>query len=1000
LGLAAVYMGFLSVGFIFHFLPPILPVVIRDLGISHGQAGLLMSLFALPGILLSLPGGWLVDRYGERLVGSLGLIVMGTGTVLLGLAPRFSLILLARALSGVGAMVGVVALQRLVIRLFAGRGLGLPVGISGSAIPVGIIIILNTAGPVAEAAGWRLVALRAGSVTMAIGLVFAAITWLITRGRALGRRPGQDERTLAARGGSFTPIWIAGAVWFCANGAMTAFMTFAPDHFQGLGFSVSARGLFTSIPMWTSAALGMVTGWFTDRHGGRAAFMTVGMALMGAALVILPTAMLPPSVIGLVLGLSLAAVVTPTIALPGALLPSSHIGRGYGILATCANLGIFIVPPLAGWSRDVSGGYVWPFMIMGVVAFFGVVAANILRRGRFMPGLSRQALMLVILLLLVGCGSQDRYELVAPPAPVADEVDTGRIIDLMVLLPGSVNGLQVADAWTPDDIVVGGGSGRLLRVQGDLCTALRLPIADHLVGALCRPDGSLLVATHANGLWRWAAGVWQKQAPLPTPTLNLLTEDHLGRPFVQSDDGQDTLYRLESGVWQPVVTTVRGRVVTVWAHPDQGTWLATITHNILHLTEHGAVWTDSLAFTHEFGPLELVGDGTGNMACTNRQGELWLRTGGTWSRHDSAEMGGVSGLFWLGGHLFGSRNWDKLVAWENGVWRLVQDDAFSHGPFAVIPADGGALLIRRDGSGYLFDGRDVTSISPSVNGLRGLAELDGVLMVQAFSGDVFRIEDSATGVWRRMGRTKGRPASLVRNTLAIDDRGDLVAVTGIGLEEWNGTDFSLLFRNNEINRLQAMPDGEILFATVVGDVGSLRGGIVNVSRFTGYGGHGIKGLWRSAPGVLAVLVPGGLYRQVSGEPFELQWSAVGWAPNWLQVLSATRAAIVGGHNVRLVTDNEVTDITPRVTAGDDVIPVTLLAVHELAGGGLLAWVRESWRFMLRNETGWHIIDPVAGETHQLEDAREQIGFMENSRQELFFYGPDFLVRLAPTGGMW
>ena len=46
LGLVAVYLGFLSVGFVFHFLPPILPVIIADLQLSHTEAGLLMSLFA------------------------------------------------------------------------------------------------------------------------------------------------------------------------------------------------------------------------------------------------------------------------------------------------------------------------------------------------------------------------------------------------------------------------------------------------------------------------------------------------------------------------------------------------------------------------------------------------------------------------------------------------------------------------------------------------------------------------------------------------------------------------------------------------------------------------------------------------------------------------------------------------------------------------------------------------------------------------------------------
>ncbi len=533
MGLAAVYVGFLSVGVIFHFLPPILPVVIENLGISHTQAGLLMSLFALPGILLSLPGGWLVDRYGERLIGGVGLVLMGAGTVLLGLAPGFALILAARAMSGVGAMVGVVALQRLVIRLFTGRGLGLPVGISGSAVPVGIIIILNTSGRLAATAGWREVAVRAGAATVAVGLVFSAVIWFVTRGRTLGRAGKDDTAPLTDSRRAFRPIWIAGVVWFCANGAMTAFMTFAPDHFQGLGFDVSSRGLFTSIPMWTSAALGMVTGWLTDRHGGRALFMTVGMALMGTALVVLPSATVPPSLIGLALGLSLAAVVTPTISLPGALLPDSHTGRGYGILATCANLGIFLVPPLAGWSRDLSGGYVWPFVIMGLAAFVGMLAAAILGRGRFMPGFSRRAIVpaALLMLLLIGCGSQDRYELVDPQMPVVDEIVMGEITDCTAFLSATGYVRYSGDAWSAGDFVASGGGGRLVRVQGDLVSSLNFSGHGGVVGLLCQPDGSLLVGTEREGLWRWTDGDWQLDSMPPDSPVGLLARDHLGRPL-------------------------------------------------------------------------------------------------------------------------------------------------------------------------------------------------------------------------------------------------------------------------------------------------------------------------------------------------------------------------------------------------------------------------------------------------------------------------------------
>ena len=49
-------------------------------------------------------------------------------------ADSFEVILAMRALSGMGSLAGVVSLQRMTVRLFEGRPLGLPMGISGDPV--------------------------------------------------------------------------------------------------------------------------------------------------------------------------------------------------------------------------------------------------------------------------------------------------------------------------------------------------------------------------------------------------------------------------------------------------------------------------------------------------------------------------------------------------------------------------------------------------------------------------------------------------------------------------------------------------------------------------------------------------------------------------------------------------------------------------------------------------------------------------------------------------
>ncbi len=379
LGLVVLYLGLMSMGAMFHLVPPILPQVISDLGLTHGQGGILMALFALPGIFLSLGSGWLVDRYGARIMGSMGILLMGGATVALSRGDGFSMILWARLVTGVGAVVGVVAMQRMVTRLFQGRPLGLPMGISGSAVPLGIIVIYNAAGPLADRLGWRGVPLRAGLVCVGVSIVF------FLAGRLLFNRPRTDHASDSVMSESYRPdglrvIWIAGLIWFFINGAMTAFLTFAPDHYLELGFGSRDRGLFTSLPMWCSASLGPVIGLLADRFGGKSFFIAGGMVLLTVCLVLVAFSGATPLVLGLGLGAAMALVVTPLLSLPGEVLPPSHHGRGFGILSTCANAGIFVAPPVAGWVRDGSGGYFWPFVMMAGLALAGVLGAAVLRR--------------------------------------------------------------------------------------------------------------------------------------------------------------------------------------------------------------------------------------------------------------------------------------------------------------------------------------------------------------------------------------------------------------------------------------------------------------------------------------------------------------------------------------------------------------------------------------------------------------------------------------------
>src|SRR6266480_4343002 len=58
----------------FGIIAPILPLFARSFGVGYGAAGLLISGFAFTRLVFDLVAGPIVDRYGERLAATAGLM--------------------------------------------------------------------------------------------------------------------------------------------------------------------------------------------------------------------------------------------------------------------------------------------------------------------------------------------------------------------------------------------------------------------------------------------------------------------------------------------------------------------------------------------------------------------------------------------------------------------------------------------------------------------------------------------------------------------------------------------------------------------------------------------------------------------------------------------------------------------------------------------------------------------------------------------------------------
>jgi len=370
----------LGFAFVFQSLPPTLTLIVKELKLTHAQAGLLMSLFALPAIFLSIPGGLLSDYYGIRKIGIISLVLMIVGTLLVALSDAFLNISSGRLLSGVGAVTLSIVASQLLSQWFVGREIGTAMGIHNTAMPVGTIICFSTFGILGENLGWR-VPIFVTTIVSTIGLT----VFLLLYRSASDDESERKENIRKKWRGIFSDlwmtgisIWLVGFSWMWFNAAVISFTTFAPDFFVSKGYEIGLAGFLTSLLMWGSLFLSPVVGRLIDRNGGREIFIGIGGATLSVAIYLIPnsTNFILPMII---MAIAVALVPAPIFSFPSKILKPTRLGLGFGIISTCMGIGASFGPYLAGVIRDRTESYQMSFILLSVFAILVTLTAAILR---------------------------------------------------------------------------------------------------------------------------------------------------------------------------------------------------------------------------------------------------------------------------------------------------------------------------------------------------------------------------------------------------------------------------------------------------------------------------------------------------------------------------------------------------------------------------------------------------------------------------------------------
>jgi sugar phosphate permease len=365
----------------------------QDFGLSATQIGGLLSAWSLCYALSQLPTGFLVDRFGARVLVGAGLFIWSVAQGAGGLAASYGQLLWSRAVLGVSEAPAYPSSARVITNWYPVSERGLPTGVYTAASTLAPAIAPPLLTGLMLAFGWRAMFAAMG----VLGIVASVIWIAFYRDATQVELSPQDREHVAHDEQQSTPP-ITASDWLRLLRSRTVLGLFLGSFCLGFCFwihggwlpafletqyhvSLAKTGMLAAIPWLGGVAGAMSGGTFSDLLFRR------GVSLVNSKRIPLASGILG---LGLFTGLAAIAssatlaLICITLALYCAMITNSGLWTGASALAprSCvasvatifncaAYLGATCSPIVTGFIVDRTGSFVMALLVGAAVGIIG-----------------------------------------------------------------------------------------------------------------------------------------------------------------------------------------------------------------------------------------------------------------------------------------------------------------------------------------------------------------------------------------------------------------------------------------------------------------------------------------------------------------------------------------------------------------------------------------------------------------------------------------------------